>query len=117
MNLVVGNAVGDGQAVAFTTEVIYSPSQPTGDNFGKLWVKTTGNGPSNPRGVGILIDGEYVIIPIPEDAEPPPQQVPTGGIILFPNSSTPEGWASISSTGLPTLPGGSNYQYISKLGS
>lgn len=95
---------------ALNTGVVFSSTEPTGADFGKLWVKATGT----PRGIGLVIDGEYVIIPIPEDADIP-DPFPSGGIVIYPDGSVPEGWLSFSTSGMPSLPSG--YQYISKQGS
>lgn len=115
LNFFVENIVGDGQAIAslFTNDVVYSPTEPVGAQRGKLWVKQTG---TVPLGVGILVGGEYVIIPIPRDQEKP-QAVPAGTIVVWTGSgSLPEGWGSYpqsaaTALGLPTLTGA---QYIIK---
>lgn len=82
---------------AIDSGIIFSPTAPTGNDFGKLWVKTTGGGVSDPRGVGIVIDGSYVIIPIPQDAVPP-VGVPPGGIIMWGSATAPEGWSIFPGT-------------------
>lgn len=114
LDFFVENIVGDGSSITTQVRLSFSPSEPTGDDFGDLWVKETGGGSANPRGVGLLIDGEYVIIPIPEDAAAPVNQIPTGAIMFYPTGTVPEGWSGISDSGLPSLPGSSPFQYIRK---
>lgn len=113
LDFFVANIVADGQAIAtlFTNDVVYSPTEPQGAQRGKLWVKESGG---KPRGVGLLIDGEYVIIPIPADEEAD-TDVPNGIVVPWAGSgSAPEGWSIVSTTqatawGLPVLTG---LQYI-----
>lgn len=106
LDLVVENIVANSQAVlaAINSGIIFSPTEPTGDNFGKLWVKTTGGGSSDPRGIGVVIGGSYTIIPIPADQDLL-LGVPSGGIIIWPGDSAPEGWQIYAGT----PPVGSSY--------
>lgn len=99
LDLVVENIVADTQAVlsAINNGIIFSPTEPTGNNFGKLWVKTTGGGSTDPRGVGIVVSGSYVIIPIPADQDAL-IGVPSGGIIIWPNTTPPVGWTTFAGT-------------------
>lgn len=106
LDLVAENMVADSQAVlaAINSGIVFSPNPPTGDNFGKLWVKTTGGGSTDPRGIGIVINGSYTIIPIPADQDLL-LGVPSGGIIIWPGDSAPEGWQIYAGT----PPVGSSY--------
>lgn len=106
LDLVVENVVVlySALASAVNSQVIFSPTAPTGDNFGKIWVKTTGGGSSDPRGIGIVVNGSYTIIPIPADQDLL-LGVPSGGIIIWPGDSAPEGWQIYAGT----PPVGSSY--------
>lgn len=108
VDLVVENAGVDAQSLlnAFNSGIVFSNTEPVGNDFGKVWVKTTGT----PRGIGIVVDGAYVIIPIPADVEPPPSEIPQGGIILYGTGTPPDGWGSTGISGAP-----SGYQWIIKL--
>ncbi len=104
VDLITDNVNVDSQAFfdALNSGIVFSATEPTGDNKGKLWVKTTGGGVENPRGVGIVVDGNYVIIPIPADADIP-EPVPTGLVALLQNGTTiPEGWTTFSGPTPPT---------------
>lgn len=99
LDLVVENVVVlySALASAVNSQVIFSPTPPTGDNFGKIWVKTTGGGSADPRGVGIVVNGQYVLIPIPADQDAL-IGVPSGGIIIWPNTTPPAGWTTFAGT-------------------
>lgn len=111
LNFVAANTVADAASLAnlISTQVVYSPTEPQGAQRGLLWVKT---GPGVPHGVGILVNGAYVIIPIPADAEED-NVVPSGVVVAFLGSTVPEGWTTFDGTsiGLAALTSG---QYISK---
>lgn len=94
VDLIVENVVANSQAVlaAINNGIYFGATEPTGDNFGKLWVKSTGTGPENPRGLGLVVNGAYVIIPIPADAQSE-DDVPQGGIIIWPSNTAPTGWS------------------------
>lgn len=102
LDLVVENIVANSQAVlaAIDNGVVFSPTAPTGNNFGKLWVKTTGGGVTDPRGVGIVLanTGAYSIIPVPQDQN---TGVPSGFIGIWPNSTPPAGWTQFGSASPP----------------
>jgi len=100
LDLVAENMVADSQAVftAINNGIYFGATEPTGDNFGKLWVKSTGGGPSNPRGVGIVVNGSYVILPIPADAAVSVNDVPPGAILINSSSTVPDGYNTYPGT-------------------
>lgn len=102
----------DASGIDLSAPITFSPSEPTGADIGDLWVKEEGGGVGNPRGIGIRVNGEYVIIPIPADQTPPEPAIPSGAIIYYPEGPVPSGWVAVTSSGLPEITG--NYQYIRK---
>lgn len=94
LDLVAENMVADSQAVlaAINNGIYFGATEPTGDNFGKLWVKSTGGGEANPRGLGLVVNGEYTIIPIVAD-QANTNQIRSGDIIISGSTTAPEGWS------------------------
>lgn len=100
LDLVAENMVADSQAVlaAINNGIYFGPTEPTGDNFGKLWVRGTGSGGvAKPRGVALVVQGQYVFIPIPADAEPD-NAIPSGFIGIWPSATAPTGWSIFPGT-------------------
>lgn len=100
LDLVAENMVADSQAVlaAINNGIYFGTTEPTGDNFGKLWVKSTGTGPENPRGLGMVVNGQYIIIPIPQDEQVVDPIVPPGVIAIWNSTTPPSGWGLFPGT-------------------
>lgn len=94
LDLVAENMVADSQAVlaAINNGIYFGVTEPTGDNFGKLWVKSTGTGPENPRGLGLVVNGQYTIIPIVAD-QVNTDEIRSGDIIISGSTTAPPGWS------------------------
>jgi hypothetical protein len=109
LNFFAANIVADAASLAnlISTQVVYSPTEPQGAQRGLLWVKT---GPGQPPGVGILVNGSYVLIsPVEEDIDF--DGVPSNVVVPFLGTEIPEGWVAFNGTtiSLPALTGGAQY--------